>query len=117
VRPWPDAALRRALAGARGVAVIDQNLSPGRGGVLYAELAAALYGRMERPPVLASFVGGLGGRDIGPEEFFEIADVTRRAADAGHAPEPRLLYTASELREVRKLQSIAIAEAAEEERP
>jgi pyruvate ferredoxin oxidoreductase alpha subunit len=117
VRPWPDAALRRALAGARGVAVIDQNLSPGRGGVLHAELAAALYGRMERPPVLASFVGGLGGRDIGPEEFFEIADVTRRAARSGRAPEPRLLYTASELREVRKLQSIAVAEAAEEERP
>jgi len=61
VRPLPIAALRAALAGKRGVAVIDQNLSLGRGGVLYAELASALYGQPDAPPVLASFVGGLGG--------------------------------------------------------
>jgi pyruvate ferredoxin oxidoreductase alpha subunit len=54
------------------VAVIDQNLSPGKGGILQAELASVLYGMAGAPPVLASFVGGLGGRDISSEEFFEI---------------------------------------------
>jgi pyruvate ferredoxin oxidoreductase alpha subunit len=63
--------------------------------------------------VLVSFVGGLGGRDISAEEFFEMAAVTRRAADAGVAPEPRLLYTRRELAEVRKLQSVANAERRE----
>lgn len=36
--------------------------------------------------------------------------VTRRAVQAGCAPEPRLLYTEHELREVRKLQGIGLAE-------
>lgn len=113
LRPLPVEALRRLLAGKRGVAVIDQNLSMGQGGVLHAELAAALYGQPDAPPVLVSFVGGLGGRDIPDEEFFEMAEVTRRAVETGRAPEPRLLYTSEELREVRKLQGIAVAERQE----
>jgi pyruvate ferredoxin oxidoreductase alpha subunit len=107
LRPFPAEALRRALAGKRGVAVIDQNLSMGKGGILHAELASALYGRPDAPPVLASFVGGLGGRDIAPEEFDEMAAVVRRACDEGRTPPPRLLYTADELREMRKLQALA----------
>jgi pyruvate ferredoxin oxidoreductase alpha subunit len=86
VRPWPAEALRRALAGVRGVCVVDQNLSLGKGGILHAELASALYGQSDSP-VLVGFIGGLGGRDI--------------------------LYTEHELREVRKLQGIAVAERQE----
>jgi pyruvate ferredoxin oxidoreductase alpha subunit len=111
-RPFPADALRRLLLGKRGVAVIDQNLSFGKGGVLYTELASALYGQ-PGAPLLASFVGGLGGRDFAPEEFYEMAGVTRRAAIEGRAPEPRLLYTAGELREIRKLQAIATVERRE----
>lgn len=109
VRPWPAEELKRVLAGKRGVAVIDQNLSMGKGGVLHTELASTLYGTPDRP-VLVSFVGGLGGRNIAPDEFVEMAAVTRDAVEAGHAPEPRLLYTETELREVRKLQGVALAE-------
>ena len=113
LRPYPAADLRRALAGKRAVAVIDQNLSPGHGGTLYSELAGALYGDAGAPPVLASFIGGLGGRDITANEFYEIACVTRKAADEGITPEPRLLFQESELREVRKLQAIAHHERAQ----
>jgi pyruvate ferredoxin oxidoreductase alpha subunit len=95
--------------------VIDQNLSVGFGGVLHGELAASLCG-VPDAPVLASFIGGLGGRDIPPAEFFAIAEVARAAADAGAPPEPRLLYTEDELREMRKLQGIAAAERAGEGR-
>jgi len=109
LRPYPAAALRSALLGKRAVAVIDQNLAMGLGGVLHAELAHALYGQ-PGAPVLASFVGGLGGRDITPEEFCEMAAIARRAGMSGVAPPPRLLYTESELREVRKLQAVANAE-------
>ena len=73
VRPWPGQALYEALRGKRAVAVIDQNLAPGKGGVLHGELASVLYGQPDAPPVLASFIGGLGGRDISAEEFYEIA--------------------------------------------
>jgi pyruvate ferredoxin oxidoreductase alpha subunit len=90
--------------------VIDQNLSVGMGGILHAEVASALYGVEGAPPILASFVGGLGGRDIAPEEFFEIARVLRVASERGEAPPPRLLFTAEELGETRKLQAIAHVE-------
>lgn len=110
LRPFPAAAIRRALAGKRAVAVIDQNLSMGKGGVLHGELAAALYGQPDAPPILASFIGGLGGRDLPPEEFYAIAEVLREAARTGVTPPPRLLYTEHELRELRKLQAIALAE-------
>jgi pyruvate ferredoxin oxidoreductase alpha subunit len=109
LRPFPDQALRQALQGKAGVAVIDQNLSFGLGGVLYTELASALYGTADAP-VLVSFIGGLGGRDIAPEEFFEIVHVTRRAAETGRIPPPRLLYTEAELRELRHLQTLAQVE-------
>jgi pyruvate ferredoxin oxidoreductase alpha subunit len=110
IRPFPEAEIRRVLAGKRGVAVIDQNLSMGKGGILYMELASTLYGMADAPPVMVSFIGGLGGRDISPEEFFEMASVTRKAVEDGKAPAPRLLYTDEELGEVRKLQAIAHVE-------
>jgi len=109
LRPLPIAGLQQALAGKRAVAVIDQNLSMGMGGVLYSEVAMALYGA-EGAPLLASFVGGLGGRDIAANEFYEMAKVLRDAAESGKSPPPRLLYTQNELREVRKLQAIAQVE-------
>ncbi len=112
LRPFPEARLRELLLGKKGVAVIDQNISFGKGGVLFTELASALYGRHDAP-VLTSFIGGLGGRDITLEEFYEMAAVTRQAAETGQAPPPRLLLTAEELREIRKLQAIAHAERAE----
>ena len=112
LRPFPEAMLRRMLKGKRAVAVIDQNLSIGAGGVLHGELAAALY-RQSDAPLLASFIGGLGGRDIPPEEFYEIARVIRDAAENGETPPPRLLYTETELRETRKLQAIARVERAD----
>jgi pyruvate ferredoxin oxidoreductase alpha subunit len=110
LRPFPAELFRRLIAGKSGVAVIDQNLSMGMGGVLHSELAGALYGHPDAPPQLLSFIGGLGGRDISLEEFFEIADVTRTAVAEQQTPPPRLLYTEQELREMRKLQAVASVE-------
>ena len=110
LRPFPAEQFRRLLAGKSGVAVIDQNISMGMGGVLHSELAAALYGQPHAPPRLLSFIGGLGGRDISLEEFYEIAAVTRTAVAQNQTPPPRLLYTEQELREMRKLQAVARVE-------
>jgi pyruvate ferredoxin oxidoreductase alpha subunit len=107
LRPFPTDRVRSALSGKKGVAVIDQNLSVGKGGVLHAELASVLYGQPDAPPALVSFIGGLGGRDISAEEFYEMASITRRAYNDGKMPAPRLLYTKEELMEIRKLQTIA----------
>ena len=112
LRPFPEQALRNALANKEAIAVVDQNISMGKGGVLHTEVASALYG-LKDAPLLVSFMGGLGGRDISQEELFEMANVLKSAVAKGEAPLPRLLYTTNELREMRKLQAIAHVERAE----
>jgi len=107
LRPFPARLLRQLLEGKKAAMVVDQNLSMGMGGILHAELAAALYGHAGAPPILASFVGGLGGREITPEEFYRMVEETGDCVHRNMAPPPRLLYTDSEMREVRKLQAIA----------
>jgi pyruvate ferredoxin oxidoreductase alpha subunit len=109
LRPFPEEALKRALLGKKACAVLDQNLSTGKGGILHMEICSALYGQ-KGAPLLTSFIGGLGGRDIAPEEFAEIFAVTKRAYESGQTPGPRLLYTEEELREMRQLQKVAHAE-------
>jgi pyruvate ferredoxin oxidoreductase alpha subunit len=106
-RPFPEQALAHALAGKKAVAVIDQNISMGKGGVLHSEIASVLYGVKGAPPVLAGFIGGLGGRDISQEEFFRIAEILAEAGETGITPPPRLLYTETEFAEFKKLRAIA----------
>jgi len=113
LRPFPEQQLQKALMGKKAVAVIDQNLSMGKGGVLHTEVASALYGKAESTPILASFIGGLGGRDITAEEFYQIAATLQDAAKQNITPPPRLLYTEEELRAMRKLQAIAHVEREE----
>lgn len=112
-RPFPTEEIRLSLAGKRAAIIVDQNLSMGKGGVIHAEVASALYGVPDAPPVLASFIGGLGGRDISVEEFHEMVSVAERAIASGETPPPRLLFTEQELRELRKLQAVARVEREE----
>jgi hypothetical protein len=44
--------------------VIDQNISPGLGGIMFHELAGALASGGVVPPAHRSFIGDLGGKDI-----------------------------------------------------
>ncbi|HSF29271.1 MAG TPA: pyruvate synthase [Candidatus Tectomicrobia bacterium] len=92
LRPFPRDAIVAALAGRKAVAVIDQNLSIGSGGITHAEVGSALYGARQAPPLL-SYVGGLGGKDIGPAEFDHILTDLEESAVTGQAKPPRLLYT------------------------
>jgi pyruvate ferredoxin oxidoreductase alpha subunit len=107
VRPLPRRELVDALGGRRAVAVIDQNISPGLGGILFQEIAAALAASGTRLPRLHSFVGGLGGKDISRAEF----DHVLRALDSAPGGQPRggpeLLMTGSELRQVESRLVIA----------
>jgi pyruvate ferredoxin oxidoreductase beta subunit len=50
------------------------------------------------------------GWDFDPRRTVEIARLAAEAAARGEAPPPRLLYTRDELREVRKLQTLAHVE-------
>ena len=80
-RPLPEAGLRRALAGKRHVAVLDRDLSPGLGGILWGEIrACAAPGA-----VVQNYLVGLGGGDIRPEQIERILGETARR---DHAAEP-----------------------------
>jgi pyruvate ferredoxin oxidoreductase alpha subunit len=106
-QPWPAAALLAALAGPKAVGVVDQNLSPGLGGILFHEPAVTLAAGGATPYVLRSSIGGLGGKDIGPAEFDHILDVLE-SAPAGAGPvEPDLLFTRRDWEQVRNRQQIA----------
>ncbi len=74
-RPFPAEDIRRALAGAEKVAVIDRNISFGHGGIFAQEIKSALYSFPDRP-VLFSFIAGLGGRDITPATIEGILNYT-----------------------------------------
>ena len=75
-RPFPGEELRRLLAGAKNVGVFEKDISLGIGGALWSEVKAFV----DKP--VASFVGGLGGRDIGPKWVAKMFDLLR-AGDIG----------------------------------
>jgi pyruvate ferredoxin oxidoreductase alpha subunit len=107
IRPFPKSELKLLLNGKKAVAVIDQNLSPGSGGILFNDVSSALYHGNDRPGVLLSFVGGLGGKDISLTEFNYIIDEMKKSVETGVVPETQLLYTENDKRQIEKFQKIA----------
>jgi len=74
-RPLPERAIEKALLGVHSVAVIDRDLSPGLGGVLWSEI------RQLAPDaaVVQNYLVGLGGGDIRPRHVdWIIRDVADR---------------------------------------
>ncbi|MFW6206120.1 MAG: pyruvate ferredoxin oxidoreductase [Gemmatimonadota bacterium] len=76
-RPFPTTPLRKLLRGARRVAVLDRNVSPGHGGIFAEEIRSALYDvPLDDRPTLYGYVLGLGGRDVTPQTIDEIIERT-----------------------------------------
>ncbi len=75
-RPFPERRLAAALAG-RKIGVLDRDLSPGLGGILWAELRGV-------PGISPAqgYVAGLGGGDIRPEHVAGILDDLRARSKA-----------------------------------
>ncbi len=85
-RPFPAAELRRVLSHAERLVVFDRNISFGCGGIMASELRAAFCNQTPQP-LIHSYVGGLGGRDVTPETLHSAVD----HALTGSAP-PDLLW-------------------------
>jgi pyruvate ferredoxin oxidoreductase alpha subunit len=60
-RPWPTAAVRTALAGARRVVVLEKSLAVGLGGIVSNNVSASYVGS---PDHVHTVIAGLGGRAI-----------------------------------------------------
>ncbi len=71
-RPFPFPEVRAALRKAKQVIIFDRALSlGGPGGPLCSEIKSALYREAKKPKIF-SYIGGLGGRDITPQQFEEM---------------------------------------------
>jgi pyruvate/2-oxoacid:ferredoxin oxidoreductase alpha subunit len=68
-RPFPREDIKKALQRVEAVGVIDQNLSPGYGGIVYPEIRDALY---ERKIPVSDFIMGLGGKQISQQELEQV---------------------------------------------
>ena len=66
MRPFPCEEVVDALSDVEEIGVIDQDISPGSGGIIATEVKACL-GRS-----VTSFIAGLGGRRIGAEKYEKI---------------------------------------------
>ena len=104
-RPFPTEELRRAVAGAAAVVVLDRALSMGFQGVLATDVRAALYEAPHRPLVLG-VLAGYGGREVTVETARHLVDRALCAVDGGVVtPEvefvglkPEILDTATRIR-------------------
>ena len=103
-RPFPDKMIRQLLSNKKAAIIVDQNLAPGRGGVLHTEIATSLYNQPGLNIPLLNYIGGLGGRDIAINEFFAMVEDADQAIKSNVTPLPRLLYTNTERLEMEKMQ-------------
>ncbi len=78
-RPFPAQVLIKYLSGVQRIIVLEKAISIGAGGIVAAELRAALYQAGVTIPV-ESVIGGLGGRDLTPEV---IEAIFKKNADPG----------------------------------
>jgi pyruvate ferredoxin oxidoreductase alpha subunit len=71
-RPFPFDDFRKAAAGAKVLVVLDRAVSyGGPGGPVASEIRGALYNEPMRPKVI-NMIAGLGGRDVGVEDFMAM---------------------------------------------
>jgi 2-oxoisovalerate ferredoxin oxidoreductase alpha subunit len=71
-RPFPKEEIQRLGEGVQMIAIIDRHVSFGMEGPLHTEAKASLYEKAD-PPKVASFVAGLGGRDVTYHDVEHVA--------------------------------------------
>ncbi|HZC39355.1 MAG TPA: hypothetical protein VE343_01700 [Streptosporangiaceae bacterium] len=84
-RPFPRPELRALLRNVKGVGIVDRDYSFGsnsQAGVMYTEIAAALYPEPRRP-VIVPFIAGLGGREVSAENMAEMQEITEEVTARG----------------------------------
>jgi pyruvate ferredoxin oxidoreductase alpha subunit len=63
IRPFPFDDIRDSLKGVKAVACFDRSSPGGALGMLYNEVAGALFA-LDEKPILTNYIYGLGGRDL-----------------------------------------------------
>lgn len=71
IRPFPIKRLTKIANKVKAIGVFDRNMSPGLGGMIATELKFSLYD-LDKRPVIQSYIGGLGGKDVKVSDFEKI---------------------------------------------
>ena len=101
-RPFPAADVRRALADADHVVVLERAFAPGAGGIVSADVRVALAGL---PTRISTVVAGLGGRAVTRASLRTMLD----DAHAGRLPELSFLDLRTQVvaQEIARLDDVA----------
>ncbi len=90
MRPFPAAAIARALANAKAVGVLEKDVSFGDEGTVFTNVNSALQQAGNSVPTM-NFIGGLGGDDITESQMDAMFDELIAQA-AGRVPERRVAF-------------------------
>ena len=79
-RPFPLEEIRQLVKGIKSLGVVDRAVSFGSaGGPVATEIRSALY-KNDEAPYVASFIAGLGGRDVTIDDFITMANLAEQMA-------------------------------------
>lgn len=86
-RPFPWERILEIAKGVKMIVVLDRDISIGSTGIVYSEVAGALYNLADRP-LLSNYILGLGGRDITVEMVKDIVLKSFQEKDKGKVLKP-----------------------------
>jgi len=87
LRPTPFADIIDALKDVKAIAALDRSAPGGAPGMLFNELAGALYNTEDRA-LLSGYVYGLGGRDLTKKHLVDLYTELQVNVDAGKVTTP-----------------------------
>lgn len=91
-RPFPNKKLTKLLTDVPVVGVFERTHTTGSfGGPLFTEVRSALYEQDNRPTILG-YYGGLGGRDVTPEDFEAMYKELLKVKTTGKVPKNLVKY-------------------------
>jgi len=87
IRPFPFEQIKEAVKNVKSLATLDRSAPGGAPGMLFNELAGALYNE-EVKPMLSGKVYGLGGRDLTKQHLTDLFTELQANVDAGKVLTP-----------------------------
>ena len=87
IRPFPFEAIIEALKDVKAIAALDRSSPNGAPGMLFNEIAGALF-NTDTKALLSGYVYGLGGRDLTKKHLVELYTELQANVDAGKVTTP-----------------------------
>jgi pyruvate ferredoxin oxidoreductase alpha subunit len=87
IRPFPFVDVQEALKNVKAIAALDRSNPNGAPGMLFNELAGAMY-NLDTRPMISGYVYGLGGRDLTKVNLTDLYTELQANVDAGKVLTP-----------------------------